>query len=79
MFAPVFLPSGRSLILAVKRDYLTKYLNVYVPYVYEWETNRGHSSIEEPKHHVYFSWYKLQQALPASDRKTVRRRPEDDE
>ena|GEM_PF-1648181 len=59
----VFLPPGRSVIFAVKREYLAKYLSVFVQYVYEWETSEKITAFEEPKHRVYFSNYKLEKAL----------------
>jgi hypothetical protein len=59
----IFLPPGRSIIFAVKREYLAKHLSVFLPYVYEWETSKKHSGFEEPRHRVYFSWYKFQKAL----------------
>lgn len=59
----VFLPPGRSLVFAVKREYLAKHLSVFVQYVYEWETSEKHSAFEEPRHRVYFSDYRLQEAL----------------
>lgn len=59
----VFLPPGRSVILAVKREYLAKHLSVFVQYIYEWETSEKDSAFEEPRHRVYFSYYKLEKAL----------------
>ena len=59
----VFLPPGRSVIFAVKREYLAKYLSVFVQYVYEWETSEKITAFEEPKHRAYFSDYKLEKAL----------------
>jgi hypothetical protein len=59
----VFLPPGRSVVFAVKREHLAKYLRVFVQYVYEWETSEKISAFEEPKHRVYFSDYKLEKAL----------------
>jgi hypothetical protein len=59
----VFLPPGRSVIFAVKREYLAKYLSVFVQYVYEWETSEKDSAFDEPRHRVYFSHYKLEKAL----------------
>jgi hypothetical protein len=59
----VFLPPGRSVVFAVRREHLAKYLSVYLQYVYEWETSEKYSSFEEPRHRVYFSDYKLEKAL----------------
>ena len=62
-FTSIYVPSGSSLILAVKREHLAEYLSVYVPYSYEWETSEKRTNFEEPKHRVYFSWFKLNQAI----------------
>lgn len=70
----VFLPPGRSVIFAVKREYLAKHLSVFVQYVYEWETSERVSAFEEPRHRVYFSYYKLEKALEQL-RPSARRRP----
>jgi hypothetical protein len=61
--ARVFLPPGRSLIFAVKREHLTKHLKIFPTYKYEWETSEKDSGFDEPRHQVYFSDYKLGKAL----------------
>ena len=63
VFSQVWIPSGRSAIFAVKREYLAKHLRVYLPYKYEWETSQANVGFEEPEHRAYFSWYALQKAL----------------
>jgi hypothetical protein len=63
VFSQVWIPSGRSAIFAVKREYLAKHLSVYLPYKYEWETSQADVGFEEPEHRAYFSWYKFQKAL----------------
>ncbi|HKQ99991.1 MAG TPA: hypothetical protein VJT09_04920 [Pyrinomonadaceae bacterium] len=59
----VFLPPGRSVVFAVRREHLAKFLSVFLRYVYEWETSAKESAFEEPRHRVYFSYYKLEKAL----------------
>jgi hypothetical protein len=62
--SPIWIPSGRSAIFAVKREHLSKYLNVFVLYSYEWETDeKRRTNFEEPKHRVYFGWFALETAL----------------
>jgi hypothetical protein len=61
--SPIFLPPGRSLIFAVKREHLAKHLRVFPTYKYEWETSEKDSGFEEPRHRVYFSDYHLGKAL----------------
>jgi hypothetical protein len=61
--AQIFLPPGRSLIFAVKREHLAKHLKIFPTYKYEWETSEKDSGFEEPRHRVYFSEYKLEKAL----------------
>jgi hypothetical protein len=63
MFAPIWVPAGRSIIFAVNREHLAKHLRVYLPYRYEWETGERISRIDEPEHRPYFSWYKLRKAV----------------
>ena len=63
IFSQIWIPSGRSLIFAVRREYLAKHLMVYLPYKYEWETSQTNVGFEEPEHRAYFSWYKFQKAL----------------
>jgi len=63
MMSSVFIPSGKSLIFAVRREHLKKYLRVFVLYSYEWETAEKTTNFEEPRHRVYFGWFKLEAAL----------------
>ena len=63
VFSQIWIPSGRSVIFAVKREYLAKHLMVYLPYRYEWEVSEKETGFEEPEHRAYFSWYKFQKAL----------------
>ena len=63
VFSQVWIPSERSALFAVRREYLAKHLMVYLPYKYEWETSQTDVGFEEPEHRAYFSWYKFQKAL----------------
>jgi hypothetical protein len=64
VFTRIFIPAGNSLILAVRREHLAEYLKTYVLFSYEWETSaKFPTNFEEPKHRVYFSWYKLEKAI----------------
>lgn len=58
----IWLPPNRSLIFVVKREYLAKYLLVYLPYKYEWDGDQNDLVSKEPQHRVYFSWYALEKA-----------------
>jgi len=69
VFSQLWIPSGRSAVFAVKRDYLAKHLKVYLPYKYEWETSQAEVGFEEPEHRAYFSWYKFQKALAQQERR----------
>jgi hypothetical protein len=68
-FSQVWIPPGRSVIFAVKRQYLAKHLMVYLPYKYEWETSQKEVGFEEPEHRAYFSWYKYEKALSEKNRR----------
>src|SRR5262245_25030687 len=59
----IWLPPGRSSVFVVKREHLAKYLRIYLPYKYEWETDQNDDVSSEPQHCVYFSWYSLQKSL----------------
>jgi hypothetical protein len=67
VFSQIWVPAGRSVIFAVKREYLAKHLMVYLPYRYEWEVSEKETGFEEPEHRAYFSWYKFQKALTQMD------------
>lgn len=60
VFTPIYVPSGKSAIFAVKLAHLSEYLSVYVPFHYEWETNDKAPSLGDPKHRVYYSDWKRQ-------------------
>lgn len=63
MLSSVFVLPGRSLVFAAKREHLNKYLRVFVQYSYEWETSEEITNFEEPRHRVYFRWFKFETAL----------------
>jgi len=52
-----WLPPGRSVIVPVLREHLKDGLAIYLPFNYEWETEKRHVRGGEPQHRVYFySW-----------------------
>ena len=68
----VWLASGSSLLFRIPREHLAKYLNVYVPFKYEWEMYIEEkrpkaktqslyeiNRYEELRHLVYFHYYQL--------------------
>jgi hypothetical protein len=60
----IFVRSGESIVFAVKREHLKKYLLIRTFFSYEWEhTNSSIQSIEMPKHSVDFSWFDLEVSL----------------
>ncbi len=60
----VFVKPGESLVFAVKRVHLAKYLNVLVSYSFEWEhTDTSIQTIIMPRHTVRFGWFGLRIAL----------------
>ena len=63
VFSQIWVPSGRSVVFAVKREYFAKHLMIYLPYKYEWETSQRNVGFEEPEHRAYFTWYKFQKAV----------------
>jgi hypothetical protein len=67
VLSQIWIPSGRSVIFAVKSEYLAKHLMVYLPYKYEWEVSEKETGFEEPEHRAYFSWNKFQKALAQLD------------
>lgn len=52
--ATSWLPSGSSIIFRVPREHLAKYLEVYIPFHYEWETEEKSNESIELSHRVYF-------------------------
>jgi hypothetical protein len=64
MSGTIFVRSGESVIFAVRREHLKKYLFITTFFRYEWEyADSIHSSIEMPKHSVDFSWWDLDSSL----------------
>jgi hypothetical protein len=50
-------------VFVVKREHLSKYLMVYLPYKYQWDGDQNDLVSKEPQHRVYFDWYSLQKNL----------------
>jgi hypothetical protein len=57
------LASGHSALFLVARAHLSEYLNVYVPFVYEWDRTEDLSDDRNLEHRVYFRSYDLSQAI----------------
>jgi len=54
-----WLPPGRSVIIAVLREHLKRGFTIYLPFNYEWETEKRHVRGDEAQHRVYFYFWNL--------------------
>ena len=59
VFSSSWLPSGRSVIIAISKEHLNKGFAIYVPFNYEWETVKGVVRGDEAQHRVYFYFWNL--------------------
>lgn len=60
----IFIPAGQSIVYAVERSNLLKYLKMFTLFTYQWEhTKSAFRSIYMPQHRVYFTWYGLEKGL----------------
>ena len=59
VFSASWLPSGRSVIIAILKEHLKKGLGIYLPFNYEWETVKGVVRGDEARHRVYFYFWNL--------------------
>ncbi|CAN5126084.1 hypothetical protein BH20ACI1_BH20ACI1_31430 [soil metagenome] len=58
----IFLLSGQSVVFVVKREEISRNLEIFVPFKYEWETSEKNAGYEEPEHRVYFTWAQFENA-----------------
>jgi hypothetical protein len=59
VFSTSWLPPGRSVIVAVLKEHLKRGLAIYLPFNYEWETEKRHVRGDEAQHRVYFYFWNL--------------------
>jgi hypothetical protein len=59
VFSSSWLPSGRSVVIAIPKEHLNKGFAIYIPFNYEWETVKGVVRGDEAQHRVYFYFWNL--------------------
>ncbi len=67
----IFIPSGHTILYAIDKSHLKKYLTTYVLYSFEWEIGKdGRLSTPrfDSQHRVYFSRYDLEVGLKKSEK-----------
>ena len=58
----IWLPSGRAVVFAVRREELRRNLQIFMPFKYDWEISDKNEGYDEPQHRAYFNWSQFENA-----------------